>query len=356
MYSSGWNGVCTESYSHSEEHMHASYPGLIRLTFVIMTGSVFAVCFAAGATRSDDAKAVLARAEAPDFDMRARTELAVKYLVGNGVSRDTAMAVKLFREIDAWIDANQEKLGGYVPKGTGEIRFTLGKIYVSGDDRVPKDLVEAEKWYRKAAKIGHTGAQLSLGNLYEYKDGVEAVKWFRLAAEQGDAKAQLGLSRHYFRGDGVPNDEVLGASWARKAAEQGDSRAMSVLAGCCYYGNGVPKDVIEGARWDKMAAENGDGWIQIEYARRLMSGLHMPKDQAEAVKWLLRAARCDKKSGGVNAQARLGFLYLNGYETVAKDEVQAVRWLRMAAEQGDQEARQALEKLQKEIEAKKSGK
>jgi TPR repeat protein len=44
----------------------------------------------------------------------------------------------------------------------------------------------------------------------------------------------------------------------------------------------------------------------------------------------------------MTAQARLGFLYLNGYQNVDKDEVQAVRWLRMAAEQGDHSSQRAL--------------
>ena len=336
--------------------MVPSYPCFILRTAIVLLATFFSACSSASTTPGDEVKAIIGRAESAEPNLRAKAELAAMYLLGRGVPQDTALAVKWFREIDAYTDANQAKMMGYVPKGTAEIQFTLGEIYAYGDARVPKDLVEAEKWYRKAAKIGHMGAQFTLGNLYEYNDGVEAVKWFRLAAEQGDAKSQLGLSRHYFRGDGVPNDEVLGASWARKAAEQGDSRAMSVLAGCYYYGNGVPKDVVEGARWDKMAAENGNGWNQIEYAKRLMFGLHMPKNQDEAVKWLLRAARGDKKSGGVDAQARLGFLYLNGYDAVAKDEIQAVRWLRLAAEQGDLESQRALEKLQKEFEAKKVGK
>jgi TPR repeat protein len=336
--------------------MNPSYPSFIRLTFISMSVSILAGCFAADVAPGDDIKAIIARANAPETDLRAKTELAVRYLAGKGVPRDTAMAVKLFREIDAWTDANQAKLGGYVPSGTGDVRFILGNVYASGDSNVPKDLVESEKWYRKSAAVGHREAQFALASIYEYKDPVESVKWFRLAAEQGHAKAQLGLSRHYFRGDGVTEDQVAGVRWVRKAAEQGDAKAMSVLAGCYYLGDGVPVDDVEGARWDKMAAENGDGWIQVEYARRLLSGIHMPKDQPEAVKWLLRAATNDKKSGGVHAQGMLGFLYLKGFETVAKDDVQAVRWLRIAADQGDHEARQALEKLLKEIEAKKSGK
>jgi len=303
---------------------------------------VFSACSTAGNGPSGEVKEVVAKAESPRTDLRAKAELAAMHLSGRGVPQDTAMAVKLFREIDAWTDANQEKMMGYVPKGTAEIRFTLGEIYASGDARVPKDLAEAEKWYRKAAKLGHTDAHYALGVIHQQKDATEAVKWFRLAAEQGHVNSQLSLSLHYSQGAGVDKNNEESARWVRKAAEQGNARAMSVLSAKYYLGSGVPKDDAEGARWEKLAAENGDGWIQIEYAKHLISGFGMPKDVPEGIKWLKRAAANDRKRGGMTAQAILGFLYLKGYEGVVKDEVQAVRWFLMAAEQGDHGSQCAL--------------
>lgn len=314
----------------------------IRWAFILIAGALVLPVHSFAETTPEEVRSIRARAESPETDLRAKAELAVMYLTGKDVPQDTAMAVKWFREIDAWTDANQEKLMGYVPKGTGEIRFTLGKIYASGDARVPKDLVEAEKWYRKAAELGHPGAQFALGMIYDYKDGAEAVKWLRKAAEQGHDMAQLHLGLHYNRGSGVAEDGAEGARWVRKAAEQGNSRAMSVLSSHYYLGSGVPKDDAEGARWQKLAAENGDGWIQIEYAKSLLAGYRMPKNEAEGIMWLKRAAANDRKHGGMTAQARLGFLYLNGYQNVDKDEVQAVRWLRMAADQGDHSSQRAL--------------
>lgn len=323
--------------------MDASQSSFIRRTSIVVLATiVFSACSTSVAAPGDDIKAISARAESPNTDLQAKAELAAMYLLGRGVPQDTAMAVKFLREIDAWTVANQAKMGGFVPKGTGEIRFTLGKIYASGDASVPKDLVAAEKWYLKAAELGHPGAEFALGMIYDYKDEVEAVKWLRKSAEQGHDMAQLHLGLHYNRGSGVAKDHAEGARWVRKAAEQGNARAMSVLSSSYYLGSGVPKDDAEGTRWQKLAAESGDGWAQIEYANRLMRGFFMPKNQVEAVKWLLRAAEGDKKSAAVNAQSRLGFLYLNGYESVAKDEVQAVRWLRLAAEQGDHQSQRGL--------------
>jgi len=40
------------------------------------------------------------------------------------------------------------------------------------------------------------------------KDSVQAVKWFRKAAEQGDADSQFNLGVMYANGEGVPKDSV----------------------------------------------------------------------------------------------------------------------------------------------------
>ena len=54
----------------------------------------------------------------------------------------------------------------------------------------------------------------------------------------------------------------------------------------------------------------------------------MAKDQVEAVKWYRKAA----EQNLAEAQYNLGVCYYNG-EGVAKDEVEAVKWFRKAAEQ-----------------------
>jgi TPR repeat protein len=89
--------------------------------------------------------------------------------------------------------------------GDAEAQFDLGSVYANGDV-VPKDYIEAAKWFRKAAEQGFANAQLFLGNMYENGDGVpkdyaQAVKWYRKAAEQGLANAQLFLGNMY--GNGV---------------------------------------------------------------------------------------------------------------------------------------------------------
>ncbi len=69
---------------------------------------------------------------------------------------------------------------------------------------------DAEAQYRLAVEFA-TGREVP-------KDDVEAVKWYRKAAEQGDAKAQFVLGIRYDDGRGVHQDYVMAHVWYNLAA------------------------------------------------------------------------------------------------------------------------------------------
>ncbi len=113
--------------------------------------------------------------------------------------------------------------------GDAFAQYNLGICYANGEG-VPKDVVEAVKWYRKAAEQNHAGAQSNLGLCYFFgegvpKDDVEAVKWYRKAAEQNHAFAQWYLGVCYAKGEGVPKDYVQGYMWFLLAGAQGNENA-----------------------------------------------------------------------------------------------------------------------------------
>ena len=84
----------------------------------------------------------------------------------------------------------------------------------------------------------------------------------------------------------------------------------------------------------RAVAERGDAQSQFELGCAFFSGsLGVAKDEAEAVKWFRKAA----EQGSADAQCNLGFCYAKG-DGVAKDEAEAVKWFRKAAEQGDAQA------------------
>ena len=70
--------------------------------------------------------------------------------------------------------------------GNPHAQNCFGHCYYHGTE-VPKDLVEAAKWYRAAAQQGLISAQYYLGWCYEHGDGVgkdlaQALVWYRKAA------------------------------------------------------------------------------------------------------------------------------------------------------------------------------
>ena len=83
---------------------------------------------------------------------------------------------------------------------------------------------------RAKAESGDAHAQYNLGLCYANgtgvpKDEVEAVKWYRKAAEQNDADAQYNLGVCYHNGTGVPKDDVQGYMWFLLAGAQGNENA-----------------------------------------------------------------------------------------------------------------------------------
>ena len=77
-------------------------------------------------------------------------------------------------------------------------------------------------------------------------------------------------------------------------------------------------------------ATTGDELAQFSLGLMYDSGLGVPEDDVEAVRWYRLAA----EQGDAGAQNNLGFQYAKGYG-VPEDDAEAVRWYRSAAEQGD---------------------
>src|SRR5215470_5743329 len=88
---------------------------------------------------------------------------------------------------------------------------------------------------KSKAESGDVAAQSSLADAYHSgkevpKDAVEAVRWWQKAAEKGDLESQVNLGIAYQLGAGVARNYVAAARWYRKAADQGNAVAQSNLA------------------------------------------------------------------------------------------------------------------------------
>ena len=114
---------------------------------------------------------------------------------------------------------------GIKHQGDAKAQYELGTCYDDGDG-VPRDEVEALKWWRTAADRNYPEAQYWLGLWHELGDkglpvdATEAAKWYRRAAEQNYADAQLQLGAMYEWGQGVPKDDVEAYKWSNLAQSQ----------------------------------------------------------------------------------------------------------------------------------------
>ena len=104
---------------------------------------------------------------------------------------------------------------GEVAAVSAEDAFLIGGGYETGG--WPGSTLEAaEKWYRRAAELDHSGAQLRLANLLVSRNELEeSVEWLKKAAEGGEVDAAVFLHRAFLNVDRVDS-----ANYYRGLAEQ----------------------------------------------------------------------------------------------------------------------------------------
>lgn len=123
---------------------------------------------------------------------------------------------------------------------------------------------------------------------YKLGDVLDAAKWYRKAAEQGYAPAQANLGILYDLGQGVAQDYQQALYWYVKAAEQGDIKAQNNLGFMYSEGKGVAQDRATGHMWFNIAGVRGneDGRRNREFVEKLMSVEQVLDAQKRAVLWL----------------------------------------------------------------------
>ena len=92
----------------------------------------------------------------------------------------------------------------------------------------------------------------------------------------------------------------------------------------------TPEEVAAFQKVQKRNAAGGDARDQYILGYYYAVGKGVVKDEVEAVKWYRKAA----DQGNASAQSTLGRCYTVG-KGVATDEVEAVKWYRKAADQGE---------------------
>lgn len=114
--------------------------------------------------------------------------------------------------------------------GDADAQFNLGQAYKLGRG-VPTDLVQAEAWYRRAAKQGHLQAEDNLGLvLFTANRREEAMPFVLNSARRGEPRAQYVLGTAHFNGDLAPQDWPRAYALTKRASDAGLSIASARLA------------------------------------------------------------------------------------------------------------------------------
>ena len=239
------------------------------------------------------------------------------------------------------------------------------------DAYVKKDYKTARELWFPLAEQRDTKAQFFLGFMHDLgfgspEDDQEAIKWYQLAAEQGDSRAQLFAGFMYDFGQGVPQDGNEAFKWYRLAADQGYAEAKANIYNLAKRNVPQALQVLIGD------AENGVAELQYTLGLMYANGEGVPQDDQKAVKWYRLAAEQgharakaniynlakknipqalqvligDAENGVVEAQYTLASMYANG-QGVPQDDQKAVKWYRLAVEQGHAGAKANIYSLAK---------
>ena len=215
--------------------------------------------------------------------------------------------------------------------GDARSQYLLGLCYERGALGKQKDETAALEWLRKAAENGFAPSQLelairlldsSLTAKVAWLDVIEHQPWEQDADSRQNA-ARLEAQEAQIRADAE--------KWLRKAAGQGLVKAQFELA------ERLGTDAIiaaytpgELSRTDDSMAPIRRGFVTIYY--NASGFLYRPPDAAlefESLEWCRKAA----EQGHLGAQQNLGLYYYRH-----KIHAEAVKWKKMAAEQGDRES------------------
>ena len=298
--------------------------GYSRRHFVLSTGLCLClVCLASGAYLWHKTKE---GNRLRDEASRLQEQVTHKFLA--------AVEGKRYQEAAVYIDM--------INSDAPNVQIALGDMYKNGHG-VKRDKKLAVQYYMLAAEGGNAEAQRLLGDCYSYggygieQDTNEGFKWYLKSADNGDVKAQRIVGREYCT-------EHFKALCAYRLAQLKKKDTRSLHAE-------VKRLEDRATDYLLLAIENGDitansllGDMFFQSAKLDWWG----DDEYDISRDVYKQAEdyyfVAATNGYQFAQRRLGEIFAKGLSG-KKDIEQAKKWYKMAADQGDDEAIQALKQF-----------
>ncbi len=218
----------------------------------------------------------------------------------------------------------------------------IGWMHLNGY-AVPKNEQIATGYFYKAALKGSDCAMVNLGNIHEAKEEYEAAwYWYLQAARVGNAKAIFNVGNMLHHGWGIEKDYDAAYNIFKKLYD-----SNSNISACFYLGyyaeNGLvgPVDYDSAVRYYKEGAFLDEMYCCTNLGRMYALGIGCMVNSARAFVLYERAAELGDTLGYTN----VAWMYETG-EFVAKDIDKAVKFYNKAAEMGEENAIEALKRLE----------
>jgi TPR repeat protein len=187
----------------------------------------------------EDFKSNLAKAEKGDAE--AQCEVARLYKNGDGVESSD-------KDSFYWYEKSAKQ-------GNADAQSELGYIYILGNSFVKPNPEESFKWFEKSAAQNNIYSINSLGTSYEYGAGVKmdekkSLEYYKKAADLGHSNAQVSYADHYFKKNlkhsSTKDEDEICLKYLKMAAKQINSEAFLKLG--LYYFT-IQEDRVEGLAW-----------------------------------------------------------------------------------------------------------
>lgn len=182
------------------------------------------------------------------------------------------IAAKEFQEaVEAWQQQNLMpaiqlfKRSAQKGNEVGEYCFRWGQYH----ELPPSDFAQAQRWYRRGARLLHKASTTALGKLY-YAMGNHALarQWLLHTAkpqgpggERGDSLAQWFMAESHLKSGAAASQGRglrIAVRWWKRSAENGDTDAMLRLSEVFSIGGaGIPKESMRSRHWLFAAAAHG---------------------------------------------------------------------------------------------------
>ena len=241
-------------------------------------------------------------------------------------------------------------------EGNTMAMFYLLDCYKNGWG-VEQDFEQEFFWSKKGAESGDVGCMIALANCYFNGEGTEtdyreSLAWDLKAAEAGSPSGLLNAAISYEDGYGVEADparafELYKAcseadlvkipSRYRDTAEEARNLGMYNLARCYVSGTGTEKDVSKAFDCMRRLAEAGNPYGMYNLGLMYQNGFGTQEDPENAYYWFRKAA----DAGDADGAYMTGWCLENHYGVINP----AVDWYRQAAEGGNEQAAEALKRL-----------